>query len=193
MLLWIGEGLGCLESLVVGRLQVAAGCRWPRWASRVSVATIIVVVIAAVPVVRQMRAAMAPPVNAMDKPNAGALYHKEIGYILKGNLPPGKIMTRWARIAFYAERDWLGIPKAELAEIIEAARAGGARFLVVDESIADIRPGLIPLIEPLAIEVEQETLEVTPDYPVIKELGIRPYMRYFHPERYGVAVFEIVK
>ena len=55
--------------------------------------------------------------------------HKRLGLILKSYLPPGKIMTRWARLAYYSNHEMVCIPNTDLPGIEKAATAGNARFL----------------------------------------------------------------
>ncbi|MBI3089151.1 MAG: glycosyltransferase family 39 protein [Candidatus Tectomicrobia bacterium] len=58
---------------------------------------------------------------------------KEAGRWLRAQpLPPGSVMTNMPRIAFYAGRPSLRLPLASYGEVVQAARAAGARLLVVD-------------------------------------------------------------
>lgn len=75
--------------------------------------------------------------------------HKRIGLLLKSNLPPGKIMTRSGRIAYYADREWMMIPNTDANGILQAAVDGGVRFLVLDGTLFDTRPQLEELLRPL--------------------------------------------
>jgi 4-amino-4-deoxy-L-arabinose transferase-like glycosyltransferase len=194
MLLWIGEGLNRIGALAAGSMERFGGKGWQEWPGKIPIALLMAVTIAIIPVTRQIMADLAPPVP-MDATSAkaGHLHQKHIGLMLRENLPPGKLMTRWARIAFYADREWLGVPKASIEEIVGTAREHGVRYLVVDEALADLRPSLQPLIEFVQVAVARETVTVYPDGPVNRQLGIRPSLIYLHPEYYGVAVFEVMR
>ena len=72
------------------------------------------------------------------------------GEWMRENLDPGPIVTRKPQIGFYADMPTIG-PAAEatLDEIFAMAKAGGMRYLVVDERYtADLIPALKPLLDP---------------------------------------------
>lgn len=117
---------------------------------------------------------------------------KNIGLILKKSLPPGKIMTRWARIAFYADREWVNIPAATPYEqIIQLARKSGVRFLIADGTLYGMRPMLgMELFEPL-MDKEQPPGKFLNSDPDRRIKGLRPYMLYTDPRSMGVVVYEI--
>lgn len=122
----------------------------------------------------------------------GRRAEKHIGLLLKHNLPPGKIMTRWARIAFYAEREWVNVP-AEVGyeTIIGTAREGGAKYLIVDGMLYGSRPRIgMELFAPI---VDRHTprglLFVDVKAPRIK--GLIPVLVYTNPKSVGVVVYEI--
>jgi len=118
---------------------------------------------------------------------------KHLGLLLKDSLPPGKIMTRWARIAFYSEREWANIPsETPCEEVIELARKSGVRFFIADGTLFSNRPMLgTELFEPL----RDENLpfgKFFHDNPDARVKGMRPYMLYTDPKSMGVVVYEIL-
>jgi hypothetical protein len=64
-------------------------------------------------------------------------------------LPAGSpIMTRNTETALYAGHPMVAFPRAEWPQIVEYAKARGARYLVVDDKeIREVRPYLAPLLE----------------------------------------------
>ncbi len=117
---------------------------------------------------------------------------KHVGLLLKESLPPGKIMTRWARIAFYAEREWVNIPAATTyEEIILLARKSGVRFLIADGTLYSMRPMLgKELFEPLS-DGQQPYGKFFHNDPNYRVKGLRPFMLYTDPKSMGVVVYEI--
>ena len=117
---------------------------------------------------------------------------KHIGLLLKDSLPPGRIMTRWARIAFYADREWVNIPsETPYEEIIALARKNGVRFFIADGTLYTNRPMLgKELFEPLmdANLPHGRFFQTNEDYDV---KGIRLFMVYTSPNSMGVVVYEI--
>jgi hypothetical protein len=117
---------------------------------------------------------------------------KHLGLLLKDSLPPGKIMTRWARIAFYADREWINIPAATSYEkIIQLARDNDVRFFIVDGTLYNNRPMLgMKLFEPLMDGhlPPGRFFQTNEDYDV---KGIRPFLVYTNPNSMGVVVYEI--
>jgi len=117
---------------------------------------------------------------------------KHLGLLLKDSLPPGKIMTRWARIAFYADREWMNIPAATSYEkIIQLARDNDVRFLIADGALYTSRPMLgMKLFEPLMDGhlPPGRFFQTNEDYDV---KGIRPFLVYTNPNSMGVVVYEI--
>lgn len=122
----------------------------------------------------------------------GRRSEKHIGLLLKNNLPPGKIMTRWARIAFYAERDWINIPaETSLEDIIRSAKESGAKFLVVDGMLYSNRPEMgIELFGPFMDRQRPQGLIFMKDRAV-KINGLSPLLIYTDPGSIGVIVYEI--
>lgn len=116
--------------------------------------------------------------------------HKRLGIMLKQYLPPGKIMSRSSRLAYYAEHEMVGIPNTDLLGIQKAAIDGGARFLVLDGRMYGCRPPLDFLFQPLH-ESPKVYLTVTPGTSV-KMPGLHKYLIYNNPSSVGVIVYEIV-
>ena len=101
-------------------------------------------------------------------------------------------MTRWARIAFYAEREWVNIPaQTTYEEVIRLARKSGVRFFIADGTLYGMRPMLgKELFEPLYDESQPygKFFQNNSDYRV---KGLRPFMLYTDPKSMGVVVYEI--
>jgi len=70
------------------------------------------------------------------------IIQREIGLWMKDHLPKeGKLMSRLPQEAFYAEMDWIRIPKGSYEEIMETARAQGVRYILIDEKVREEWPG----------------------------------------------------
>ncbi len=117
---------------------------------------------------------------------------KHIGLLLKESLPPGKIMTRWARIAFYAERDYVNIPaETELAGVIQLARENGVRFFIADGVLYSNRPKLgTEIFDPL-VGLNQPPGRFFNTDPNYRVQGLRPFLLYTDPKSIGVVVYEL--
>jgi 4-amino-4-deoxy-L-arabinose transferase-like glycosyltransferase len=192
LFLWIAEGFRQSACVVTDRIARL----WPAGLTRrlalVPLTVAIAAVLAAIPLVRQVTAAT--PKGPYDpRSDQCRRDHKNMGLLLKQHLPPGKIMTRWARIAFYADREWVNIPNAGLDEVLREARESGARFIVVDGGLFRSRPELGPLLMALQIMSRQTELTITPDNYVIPDSGLRPYLLSLGPETSGMRVYEIVR
>jgi 4-amino-4-deoxy-L-arabinose transferase-like glycosyltransferase len=122
----------------------------------------------------------------------GRRAEKHIGLLLKNNLPPGKIMTRWARVAFYAEREWVNIPAGvDFKEIIKAAQDSSAQYLVADGMLYSMRPELgLELFAPLMDEEIPPGLFFSED-PNARVEGLHPFLIFNNPVGVGVVVYEI--
>lgn len=125
--------------------------------------------------------------------DGGRRDQKNLGLLIKDKLPPGKIMTRWSRIAFYADREWMNIPNTGYDGIIADAKANGVRFLICDGGLWAIRPQLgdelfapfIPGANPNGIFFSASNFIVKP--------GLRAFMLYINnPGSMGVAVYEVI-
>lgn len=117
---------------------------------------------------------------------------KRLGLILKRNLPPGKIMTRWARIAFYAEREWVNIPAGVGMEgALQAGAEAGARYFVADGFLYGNRPALgREIFEPLN-DQEIPYGEYVMTDPNKRINGLKPLFLFVDPNSAGVVVYEI--
>jgi len=122
----------------------------------------------------------------------GRRAEKFIGLILKESLPPGKIMTRWARIAFYSEREWINIPLGiDYDGIIKTAYDNGVRFLIADCMLYENRPALgLDLFEPFMDEALPKGKFFNND-PEARVKGLRPFMVYKDKRDVGVIVYEL--
>lgn len=122
----------------------------------------------------------------------GRRAEKHLGVLLKNNLPPGKIMTRWARIAFYADREWTNVPAVvKYDEIIKTARVNGVRFLIADFMLYSMRPELGPeLFAPFMDKELPPGLYFNRD-PDLRVKGLKPFLVFNDPGGVGVIVYEI--
>jgi 4-amino-4-deoxy-L-arabinose transferase-like glycosyltransferase len=190
LFLWVGGGLLWLEGK-------ATRIPWPErlgdfLRSRIGVlSTVVVVTLSAYLFWQQVPANPHLPYH-YDQ-DGGRYDHKLIGLMLNKQLPrEAKIMTRWGRIAFYADRGWVDMPQASLGEIVATARRQGARFLVVDGLVAEKRPQLRLLAEPLSNAPEQ-IFFLGGSYDIRPLPELRLYLLYKDPNSLGVAVYELVK
>ncbi len=191
LFLWAGEGSCLLERLVAGRIPAFRVGKREKWLAHAPLTLVITVIFAGSVLLKQIPS-NAAPVPYDPESDGGRRDQKNIGLLLKENLPPGKIMTRWARLAYYAERDWTTIPKTGLEEIIRAARENGVRFIVVDGGLQRLRPGLGPLFDPFKIDDgTRQVLLITPDNGLLEDTGLRPYLFYLDPSSMGVAIYEV--
>ena len=188
--LWCGEGMGLVERFLGRLLSRGVGDRLGRVMSSTPVTLAAALVFAATLVARQVPAKSTAEYRPSD--DGGRRDQKNIGLLLKEHLPPGKLMTRSGRIAYYADRDWQTIPKAPLQEILRTAREGKVRFLVVDGGQFSVRRELGLLLKPLDREVTGREFYITPDCFVIQGLGVRPYLFYDDVTTKGVAVYEVL-
>jgi hypothetical protein len=100
-------------------------------------------------------------------------------------------MTRWARIAFYAEREWVTIPLGiDYNGIIKHARDNGVRFLIADGMLYDNRPALgKDLFEPF-LDNSLKGKFFNPNANA-RVKGLRPFMVYRDDRDVGVIVYEL--
>jgi 4-amino-4-deoxy-L-arabinose transferase-like glycosyltransferase len=122
----------------------------------------------------------------------GARYdHKLIGLMLKKILPPkSRVMSKSGRIVFYGDFQQVDIPQTNLFEIIQTAKNGKARYLIIDGTLFRSRPQLEPFFTPLLIPQEQiSTSGPFGKVPNIPD-GIRLIYLYKNPASVGVAVYE---
>ena len=192
LFLWIAEGFRLGARAAADRLAQLSPPGAMKRLSLLPLTVAAAAVFASVPLARQVTAEV--PKGPYDPQSDQCRRdHKNIGLLLKQHLPPGKIMTRWARVAFYADRDWVNFPNAGVDEILRAARENGVRFIVVDGGLFLSRPELGSLLFPLQFRHKQEELTLTPDNYVIPDSGLRPYLMHIGPETSGVRVYEIAR
>jgi hypothetical protein len=123
----------------------------------------------------------------------GARYdHKLIGQMLKKHLPPrARVMAKSGRICFYGDFTQVDIPQASLQEILKAAKAGNAHYLVADGTLFGARPQLEPFLGPLLVPQERvfatEPFDQVPDFPG----GLKLILLYKDPASVGVAVYKL--
>lgn len=189
--LWGGAGLCVAESSLVKRIQVSAGEGRPIFFDRLPLAVTCSALYALVLFGSQLRADIPDSAYHFDMDN-GRRDEKRIGLLLKENLPPGKIMTRWARIAFYAEREWINIPAGVgLDSVVKTARDNAVSYLVADGMLYSNRPGLgMEIFTPLVDEdVPYGKLFMTD--PALRIGGLKPFFLYRDPRSAGVVIYEI--
>src|SRR6185369_11660010 len=189
--LWTASGLFAIEtwlkSSVAGFLSSARNLVFGRIPILI-VASLIYSVSVFVP---QMRKDISDSEYKLEMDN-GRRGEKFIGLILKESLPPGKIMTRWARIAFYSEREWINIPLGlDYDGIIKTAYDNGVRFLIADCMLYENRPALgLELFEPFMDESLPKGKFFNND-PAARVRSLRPFMVYKDERDVGVIVYEL--
>ncbi|BCS55506.1 glycosyltransferase family 39 protein [Geobacter sp. SVR] len=186
VLILAAGGLDSLER-AAGRIFpfLSRGGKSLSWASAIAVAAAVFAIAPAL---------LADRTTSYDFSQDGARYdHKLIGLMLRDRLPPqSRVMVKSGRIAFYGEFQHVDIPQASLPEIMEAARAGKARYLVADGTLFGARPQLEPFLVPLLIQ--QDKVMSTGPFPPVPNLppGVRLVLLYKDPASVGVAVYEIL-
>jgi 4-amino-4-deoxy-L-arabinose transferase-like glycosyltransferase len=190
LFLWGGEGAWKAERFLVEKIPVHLTRQLLAGKARFSLTLIIALVFSCTVFVRQIPSAT-PPDTYRPEQDDGRRDQKNIGLLLKRHLPPGKIMTRWGRIAYYAEREWTTIPQVTVEEIIASARRQEVRFLVVDGNLFANRPQLAELLEPLTIETER-LFFVRAENTSAGKRNLKMRLIYLDPTSKGVVVYEIV-
>jgi hypothetical protein len=191
LFLWAALGLLTLERLAMGKVADGLGERWRTHAGRLPLAVVLSLLYALQLFSSQLRADVSDADYQWESDD-GRRAEKHIGLLLKESLPPGKIMTRWARIAFYAEREWANIPAGvDYDSIIRTARENGVRFLVADGVLYSNRPAL-------GREIFQPLMDPALPYgkffmtdPKERIRGLKPFFLYTDPRSFGVVVYEI--
>jgi hypothetical protein len=194
ILLFCAEGLRVAENFLVSRIPAAALPQvFKKWLPKNPLMLSVALIFALVTLSGQIPASSATKAY-LPESDGGRRDQKNLGLVIKKNIPPGKIMTRWARIAFYSERDWMNIPNTNYDGIMEAARKGGARFLIVDGGLWAIRPELgDELFQPFVPGTFQNGTYFNNNKDAFTKPGLRPFMIYINdPTSMGVAVYEII-
>ncbi|HZV81282.1 MAG TPA: hypothetical protein VFF53_03840, partial [Geobacteraceae bacterium] len=191
LFLWAGRGLYALERLSAEKLAGGLGEKWCKVAGRLPLAAVLAVVYSLLLFSSQIRADV-PDSEYQWESDSGRRAEKHIGLLLKENLPPGKIMTRWARIAFYAEREWVNIPAGvEFDSVIMTARESGVRYLIADGVLYSNRPGLgTEIFQPL-MDKDLPYGKYSMTDPNLRIRGLKPVFLYTDPQSFGVVVYEI--
>lgn len=190
-ILWGANGLCFLAGKLTEKLAGCLGEKWRTLAGRLPLAAVLALLYAAVVFAPQVREDVPDSAYHPDM-DQGRRSLKHIGLMLKESLPPGKIMTRWARIAFYADREWVTIPAGiGFDKIIKIARDNGVRFLIADGLLHSNRPGLgTEIFDPLDDE-EQPYGKLFMSDPTMRIRGLKPFLLYTDPQSVGVVVYEI--
>ena len=189
LFLWVGYGL-CQVEAWLRRLCAARGGIVP-YLARVPFAVVVVSLLTVFSFVGQIPADRNKPYHYDD--DGGRYDHRRIGELLKKHLPPeSKIMTRWGRISFYAERENVGMPQAGLQEMVDTARTKGARFIIIDGMLMGMRPQFGLFFAPLQNGTDTALYLPRPDEASFAPMpGVRLYLLYKDPSSLGVAVYEI--
>lgn len=193
LFLWAGQGLVTADRLLNQRISppLARAMAWT------PPSVVIVVLVMAFQLFQQMP----QPAKAQqdhDPRIDGRIVQKELGYMVKRFLPPGKLMTRWVRTAFYADRDTAGIPeRGSLQDVLTEARQNNVRFLLVEPMTVDNRPQLALLFEPaqallgMAPPAEAQ-VKYLAEHNVQPHPGFLLYLLYRDQKRVTAAVYEIL-
>ncbi len=187
-LLLAAEGAVRLERIAAEKLKALPDRIRKPWSAHTPATLAASAVLAVTLLIGQIPAGTAGAYRPSD--DDGRRDQKNIGLLLKQYLPPGKIMTRWARIAYYADRDWVSIPQADFDTIIRTAHKNGARYLIVDGGLPDIRPDLAILASGLDPEGPTHSLRIF-DNGMANDAEFRLYLSYLSPSSMGVKVFEL--
>lgn len=168
---WAGGGFGLLGRLT-GRRGAAAAAR--HWSPGVLLATLLAVLF-----VYQDLPHAKPPYSFQQ--DGGRLDDKHIGQRLRTMLPPSAvIMTRSARVAFYAQRPFVLPPQATLPEVLAYARQHRATHLVATMMLLSTRPQLEPLFGPI----------LEPEKPFTPPPGLRIVFQAEEPGGLPYLVYE---
>lgn len=190
LFLWCAEGGRSVERFITGLLPISILQGVERFTRHTPAVLAVSFIYAFVLLVPQI-----PGKRDLSKytwqDDQGRRDHKRLGLMLKQYLPPGKIMTRWGRLAYYSGHEMVGIPNTDIVGIEKAATAGGARFLVLDGGVSGVRPQLDFLLDPLH-KVPRVYFSITPD-ATNKKTGLHQYLVYSNPSSLGVIVYEIVR
>ncbi len=73
---------------------------------------------------------------------------REVGLWVRNYRPGGgRLMSRLPQEAFYADLQWIRIPRGTYDEIIRTARSNGVRYIAIDEKIEEDSPGFLNKIK----------------------------------------------
>lgn len=190
LFLWTGHGLCQVEQWLLRPLAVRNGL--PGYVIRMPLAIMAVSLLTIVVFVGQVPADRNKPYHFED--DGGRYDQRRIGELLKKHLPSGaRIMTRWGRISFYAEMENVGMPQADLIDMIAIARKSGVRYIIIDGMLVGARPQFEPLFAPLingpATVLYLPTAGESTFTPI---RGVRLHLLYKDPASLGVAVYEVI-
>jgi len=196
LFLWVGQGLAAVTDCVAA---TALGARYRRILAVAPLPLLVAVIMTTNNVYSKVTGndvviTQYTPGQSLD----GRLVQKELGLMADRYLPEGKIMTRWARTAFYADQEWASIPATgSLDDLLRTARLEQVRFLIVDPMAINNCPQLVPLFKP-AEEVVHEGLAPEPQVKYVDVLNIQPYqgfrlyLLYRDQKMVTAAVYEIL-
>lgn len=191
LLFWAAEGLRQIEQLLASRFP-ALDLSKKVWGARISLTLAIALALSITLLIQQLPA-QSDPAAYLPSHDGGRRDQKRIGLLLKENLPPGKFMTRSARIAYYAEREWTNIPQASYVEILQTARRSGVRYLIVDGKLKGARPQLRELFMPLNSMPPGKRLYVSRGDGGIHFMGLKLCLIYHDPSSLGVVVYDLTQ
>jgi 4-amino-4-deoxy-L-arabinose transferase-like glycosyltransferase len=142
LLLWVAQGarelgLWLCQTAVIWRDRPLAGGRTTALVQWGPAGLLVVLLLSLLPLTAQANLASVP------------WRYKTTGLWLRGHTPAdAKVMTRQTSISFYAERVKVKVPRTDWPGVLEAARAHGAGYLVVDEGeLRNVWPQLAFLLE----------------------------------------------
>ena len=189
LFLWAGNGMCNAEQWLLRPLTVRRGLsEYVAWAplSIIAVSLLTIFTFAG-----QVPADRNKPYHYDD--DGGRYDQRRIGELLKNHLPLGtKIMTRWGRISFYAEMENVGMPQADLMEMIAIARKNGVRYIIIDGLLIGMRPQFGLLFAPLLNgQVSVLYLPAQGEIQFTPIPGVRLHLLYKDPSSLGVAVYEL--
>lgn len=188
--LWASKGLVHTEQVLLGWSRIAGINQFKRIREASTLSLIIISVLATFILWQQVPADRNRPYHFSQ--DGGRYDQKRIGLLLKEYLPKeARIMTRWGRIAFYADMESIDMPQASLPEIIAAAKANGARYIVVDGMLMGLRPQLGVLFQPL-FSGEDKVFYIEKGEDSRPIPGLRLYLLHKDPSSIGVAIYEVI-
>ena len=193
LFIWAGEGLLTFDRLIP----------WRRLSSRLhprlaSIPLSLIIVITFVTYTYCLQIPRPAPVQYRPGEVDGRIIQKELGLMIKKILPPGKLMTRWVRTGFYAERDSVGIPeRGTIDDVLAEARSNNVRFLLIEPMTVNNRPQIAILNEPAQAAVgndlpSEPQVKYFAQYQVQPHPGFLLYMLYRDQRGVAAAIYEIL-